>query len=241
MAFVETSYRDAVAYVHLNRPERLNAVVPGLLDELCGALTEAAEGATGVVVAGHGRAFCSGHDLKESNVQRDPASHRRDVTLAQDVTRLMKRFPGPVVAAVHGYALGAGAEIALAADFVIASEGATFGFPEVQRGLSVTGGISNLLPRLVGLARANELMLLGDWISGTRALEIGLIYATFAEADLQREATVLITRLLAQPHEAFVRAKRTLLAGVEGSLEQALEYEVVATIAARAAYPESAE
>ena len=93
----------------------------------------------------------------------------------QEVTRLTRRFPGPVVAAVHGYALGAGCEFALACDVVVATEDAQFGFPEVGVGLSVTGGISRLLPMLVGWAKAKELLLLGDRVTGAEAAQIGLV------------------------------------------------------------------
>lgn len=241
MATVEVVYRGDAAFLYLNRPERLNAVVPTLLEELCRALVAAADNAGAVIVAGNGRAFCSGHDLKEKVDHADTAAHRRDVALAQDVTRLMRSFLGPVVAAVHGYALGAGAEIALAADFVVAARDAMFGFPEVKRGLSVTGGISHLLPRMVGLPRAKELMLLGEWVSGERAVEIGLIHSAVEAEQLKPAVAALVARLIGEPRDAFARAKRTLNAGVEGSLGQALEYEIVEAVGSRATYPGIAE
>ena len=135
-----------------------------LVDELVAALDPRREEASVIVLAGRGRAFCAGHDLKEPEPVETPVQTRVRLEGIQEVTRLMPPFPGPVVAAVHGYALGAGCEFALACDVVVAAEDAQFGFPEVSVGLSVTGGISRLLPVLVGWARAKELLC---WASGS--------------------------------------------------------------------------
>jgi 2-(1,2-epoxy-1,2-dihydrophenyl)acetyl-CoA isomerase len=114
--------------------------VPELTAGLAAALARAGQdGARVVVLAGRGRAFCSGHDLKEPVPPETVLQTRRRVDGIQDVTRAIRRFPGPVVAAVHGYALGAGCEFALGCDLVVAAEDAQFGFPEVSVGLSVTG------------------------------------------------------------------------------------------------------
>jgi enoyl-CoA hydratase/carnithine racemase len=163
---VDYTRDDDVAWIHLNRPHRLNAVVPALVDGLIDALERAArEGSRVVVLAGRGRSFCAGHDLKEPvpNETREQTAARVD--RIQDVTRLMRDFPGIAIAAVHGHALGAGCEFALGCDLVLADETARFGFPEVGVGLSVTGGVSQLLPRAVGVARAKELLLLGEHLS----------------------------------------------------------------------------
>jgi acyl-CoA synthetase (AMP-forming)/AMP-acid ligase II len=148
---VDYELDQSVARIFLNRPHRLNAVVPELTDALVAALGRAeADAARAVVLAGRGRAFCSGHDLKEPVPPETVLQTRRRVDGIQEVTRAIRRFPGPVIAAVHGYALGAGCEFALGCDLVVAAEDAQFGFPEVSVGLSVTGGISRLLPLLVG-------------------------------------------------------------------------------------------
>lgn len=111
---VDYELRDGIARVHLNRPHRLNAVVPALADGLAGALARAdREAARVVVLAGRGRAFCSGHDMKEPAPDEDTLGARHRIERIQDVTRRIRAFPGPVVAAVHGYALGAGCEFAL--------------------------------------------------------------------------------------------------------------------------------
>ena len=140
---VDYELDQSVARIYLNRPHRLNAVVPELTAGLVAALGRAGQdGARVVILAGRGRAFCSGFDLKEPMPAETVLATRIRVDGIQEVTRAIRRFPGPVVAAVHGYALGAGCEFALGCDLVVAAENAEFGFPEVSVGLSVTGGIS---------------------------------------------------------------------------------------------------
>ncbi|MBA2952723.1 enoyl-CoA hydratase/isomerase family protein [Nocardioides sp. MAH-18] len=226
---MEVEYvRDGdVAVIHLNRPERLNAVVPALTLGLRDALARAdREGARVVVLAGRGRAFCAGHDLKEPEPVETPVQTRARLEEIQDVTRLVRRFPGPVVAAVHGYALGAGCEFALACDVVVAAEDAQFGFPEVGVGLSVTGGISKLLPALVGWAKAKELLLLGDRVTGAEAAELGLV-ARAVPAGEHEEAALDLARTLAQrPPLALSLAKQVLDHGLDATMEGAMAREV---------------
>ena len=224
---VDYSCDGAVATVHLNRPERLNAVVPALTDDLAEALRRAtAEGARAVVLAGRGRSFCAGHDLKEPEPVETPLETRARLQAIQDVTRLIRAFPGPVIAAVHGHALGAGCEFALGCDVVVATEDAQFGFPEVEVGLSVTGGISRLLPALVGWARAKELMLLGERISGQRAGEIGMVARVVAPGEHETVALEIAARAAARPALAVSLAKRVLDEGLDASFEEALGREV---------------
>src|SRR5215471_20194463 len=167
---------DGIAVVTLNRPHRLNAVVPELVEGLCAALSQARADQVGAcVLTGAGRAFCSGYDLKQEPELISENEDRRRLQRTQDVTRLVRQAPFPVIAAVHGYALGAGCEFALCSDLVVAASDAQFGFPEVSVGLGVTGGISRLLPLAVGMARAKELVLLGEDYSAAQALELGLI------------------------------------------------------------------
>ncbi|MFY9927718.1 MAG: enoyl-CoA hydratase/isomerase family protein, partial [Streptosporangiaceae bacterium] len=197
---VDFELAESVARIYLNRPHRLNAVVPELTDALVRALARAGqEGARVVVLAGRGRAFCSGHDLKEQLPPETVLATRLRVDQIQDVTRAIRRFPGPVIAAVHGYALGAGCEFALGCDLVVAGEDAQFGFPEVSVGLSVTGGISRLLPLLVGPVRAKELLLLGDRFTAARALELGLVNRVTAAGQHEQAAAEMAARLRDQP------------------------------------------
>ena len=224
---VDYSYADGVAWLHLNRPERLNAVVPELTEGLIAALERAgADGARVVVLAGRGRAFCAGHDLKEPDPVENATQTRQRLERIQDVTRIVRRFPGVVIAAVHGYALGAGCEFALACDLVVADDDARFGFPEVGVGLSVTGGISRLLTDLVGLRKAKELLLFGERVSAPEALAIGLINRVAPAGQHEKLAADLAQQLIARPPVAVTLAKRVLDLGSEGTLEQALAWEV---------------
>lgn len=223
---VRTTIEDAhgVALIQLNRPQRLNAVVPALVDDLLAALdTAATSQVRAVVLAGNGRAFCAGHDLKEPAPQRDS---RARVERIQHVTRALKALPQPVVAAVHGYAIGAGAEFALGSDLILAEEDAVFAFPEVSLGLSVTGGASKLLPLLIGLTKAKELLLLGEDVPASTAQQIGIVNTIVDSGTVTDRALELAGRLAERPVAAATMAKRALDHGVDGSLESALELEV---------------
>jgi 2-(1,2-epoxy-1,2-dihydrophenyl)acetyl-CoA isomerase len=224
---VDYELTESVARVHLNRPHRLNAVVPELTAALVAAFNRARDdGARVVVLAGRGRAFCSGHDLKEQLPPETVLATRLRVEQIQDVTRAIRRFPGPVIAAVHGYALGAGCEFALGCDLVVAAEDAQFGFPEVSVGLSVTGGISRLLPLLVGPVRAKELLLVGERFGAARALELGLVNQVTAAGEHEQAAAALAARLRDRPPLAMALAKQALDRGADCALEEALAAEV---------------
>jgi len=224
---VDYELDQPVARVYLNRPHRLNAVVPELTAGLVAALDRAgADGARVVILAGRGRAFCSGHDLKEPMTREPVLATRRRVDGIQDVTRAIRRFPGPVIAAVHGYALGAGCEFALGCDLVVASEETWFGFPEVSVGLSVTGGISRLLPLLAGPVRAKELLLLGERFDAAAARGMGLINRVCPAGQHESAAADLAGRLADKPQRALALAKQALDRGADATLEEAMAAEV---------------
>jgi enoyl-CoA hydratase/carnithine racemase len=223
---VEYELAESVARIYLNRPHRLNAVVPELTTSLVTALGRAGQdGARVVILAGRGRAFCSGFDLKEPVQHETVLATRLRVDGIQEVTRAIRRFPGPVIAAVHGYALGAGCEFALGCDLVVAAQDAQFGFPEVSVGLSVTGGISRLLPLLVGPVRAKELVLLGDRFGAPRALELGLVNRVAPAGEHELLAAGMAARLRDQPPLALALAKQALDRGAECALEEAMAAE----------------
>ncbi len=229
---VSYSTNGRVAAVHLDRPNRLNAVVPALVDGVLASFERArAEEVAVVVLAGRGRAFCAGHDLKEPAPAEDEAAARLRLQRIQDVTRAIRSFPGPVIAAVHGYALGAGAEFALGCDLVVAAQDARFGFPEVGVGLSVTGGISALLPRTVGPVRAKELLFLGEHLSADDAHRLGLVNRVVPTGSHEEAADELAQRLAAQPPSALALAKSLLDQGVDSTEPEAFEREVDAAIA----------
>jgi len=218
---------DGVALVHLNRPDRLNAVTAELTEHLLTALRRAHDDAAPVIVlAGRGRAFCAGHDLREPIPTETELDTRRRVQRLQDVTRALRDLPGIAIAAVHGYVLGAGCEFALACDLVVADEDTRFGFPEVGVGLSVTGGVSALLPRIVGPYRAKELLVLGEHVTATRAAELGLVNTVTAPGQHTGTALELATRIAARPPVATSIAKRAVDLGLTATLDQALATEV---------------
>ncbi|OLZ51949.1 enoyl-CoA hydratase/isomerase family protein [Amycolatopsis keratiniphila] len=224
MSTVDYALDDGIAVIWLNRPERLNAVVAELVDDLLEALDAAAKSdARAVVLAGRGRAFCAGHDLKEPTPEGDS---RPRLDRLQDVTRRLRGLRQPVIAAVHGYAIGAGAEFAMGCDLILAAEDAVFAFPEVSLGLSVTGAASRLLPLLVGPLKAKELLLLGERVSGAEAYELGLVNATAPADDLMDTALAWAARIAAHPAAAATMAKRALDSGIDSSLDAALELEV---------------
>ncbi len=207
-----------VARIWLNRPERLNAVNATLVEGLVDALSRAIDERVGAaILAGRGRAFCSGHDLKDDD---------SDPQRLQDVTRAVRRAPFPVITAVHGYALGSGCEFALCSDLVVAAEDAVFGFPEVEVGLGVTGGISHVLPLAVGIARAKELVLLGERFDAGQAERLGLINRVVPHDVLHDEALAMAQQLASKPQGALARAKEVLDRGSQVTLEAALDLEV---------------
>lgn len=224
---VEYALNDTVAQIHLARPERLNAVTPELTRALAEALRRAtSDRARAIVLAGRGRAFCAGHDLKEPVPDESVLQTRHRLEEIQDVTRLVRAFPGPVVAAVHGYALGAGCEFALACDIVVAADDAVFGFPEVSVGLSVTGGVSRLLPMLVGWAKAKELLLVGERVSGAEAAEFGLVARAVPSGTHEQVALELARQIAARPAVSVSLAKQVLDQGLDASVEEAMAREV---------------
>lgn len=207
---------DGVAEIRLNRPERLNAVIEQLYDEVLAAL-DAAESdpeVRVVVLTGAGRAFCVGADLKaHAAAHRSDIQKRQYLIKANAVCRRIRALAKPVIAAVNGYALGAGAEMAVAADFMLIKEQARIGFPEVGIGTFLGGGVTHVLPRLVGLAKARELIFTGVRVDGREAAAMGL--ATRALPDDQFEAGVraFAAEIAAKAPLSMALAKQHLNAG----------------------------
>jgi len=224
---------SGVRVLTLNRPSRLNAIVPELLEELIAALGAADRdpAVRSIVLTGAGRAFCAGDDLKEFGSQsKDPASTRAYIERIQDVTRGMVLGGTPIVGAIRGWAVGGGLEWVINCDFAIAAEGTRFFFPEVALGVFVTGGVTALLPRLVGLQRARELIMLGERFDAAQAHAWGLVWKVVPDADLVREAIALAQRIAALP-SGPVRDLRRILAGPgPAGLDAAMAAETDATV-----------
>ena len=227
--FISVQITEGLAKVLLNRPDRLNAASPVLVSELRSALAEVlAAGVAVVVISGEGRAFCAGHDLKEPELTAGSPEFDSHLENLQEITNMLRDERLVSIAAVHGFVLGAGLEIALSCDFVIAEQQALLGFPEVSVGLSVTGGISYLLPQAVGLPKAKELILLGEKFTALEAQDMGLINFTAHQSDLIDEADALARSVLEKPRTALMLAKRYLEAGHRQAIDQAMTREVVA-------------
>lgn len=219
----------AVMVIRFNRPHRLNAVVEPLYRELLAALAEAERDPEirAVVLSGEGRAFCVGADMKEHGAAGRTLHQRREyLQLGNDVCEAILRSPLPVVAAVNGYALGAGAEMAVACDFMVMSEAAQIGFPEVSIGTCVGGGVSQLLPQLVGLGQARRLLYTGVRIDGIEAARLGLASQAVPAEALMDAALGLAETLSRQAPISLAMLKRLVNQGSHESLESQLQQEL---------------
>jgi enoyl-CoA hydratase/carnithine racemase len=224
---------EGVRVVTLNRAHRLNAIVPELLEDLIAALAAADRdpAVRAIVLSGAGRAFCSGDDLKEFGTQvANEASTRAYVERIQDVTRALVLGDTPVVGAIRGWAVGGGLEWVINCDFAVAAEGTRFFFPEISWGVFVTGGVSELLPRLVGLQRARDLIMLGERFDAAQAQAWGLIWKVVPDADLMPEALAVASRIAALPPGPVRDLRRILARRSGGGLEAAMAAETDATV-----------
>lgn len=213
----------------LNEPRRLNAVseemYSALLSELDAA--ERDDSVRALILAGAGRAFCAGANLKRHAAgDRDADQRREYATLAGRVCERLQQIRKPVVAAVHGYAFGAGLELALSADFLLAADDAVMAFPEISLATYVGGGVTSSLPRLVGLARARRLLFLGERFTGADAAGWGLAAASVPAGTLAQEAETLASRLAALAPRPVEMMKADLIDAGRRSLADALEAEI---------------
>jgi 2-(1,2-epoxy-1,2-dihydrophenyl)acetyl-CoA isomerase len=218
----------AIRRLTLNRPDRLNSLTRAMLSEIGDALGEiAADGeARLLVITGAGRGFCAGQDLKESDAVEDGEAVRATVERHYNpVIRQIRSLPIPVLAAVNGMAAGAGAGLALACDMVIAAQSAQFLLAFARLGLVPDAGISWLLPRLVGEARALGLGLLAEPIDAATAAQWGMIWRAVPDADYAAAIAAAEQQLAALPTQAVALMKRALNESGHNSLEQQLALE----------------
>jgi enoyl-CoA hydratase/carnithine racemase len=224
---------DGVQKISLNRPHRLNAIVPELLEDLIAALDAANHDARvgAIVLTGEGRAFCAGDDLKEFNNQAtEEAGTRAYIERIQDVTRAIVLGARPVVGAIRGWAAGGGLEWVINCDFALAAVGTRFFFPEIALGVFVTGGVTELLPRLVGLARAREMIMLGEKFDAEQAKSWGLVRDVVADEALLPATIELAKRIAALPRERVADLRRILARPGQAGLEAAMAQETAATV-----------
>jgi enoyl-CoA hydratase len=219
--------RDAVAYVTLNRPQALNAYSVGMRDDLFEVLSavKADDEVRVVVFRGAGdKAFCAGADLKEF-LTAPSAVKARDIRALRDLWRLFLSMPQPLVAALHGYVLGSGIEIALFCDLRIAAEDVLFGFPEVELGILPAAGGTQTLPRTIGLAWALDMLLTGRRLKGPEALRTGLVHRLVPREKLLQTADELALKIASFAPDAVRNAKQAVLRGADMPLDQGLELE----------------
>jgi enoyl-CoA hydratase/carnithine racemase len=222
-----------IATVTLDRPGKLNALTFEAYADLRDLLAELPQrgDARVLVIRGSGRAFCSGGDVNEiigATLAMAPHDLLAFTRMTGEVIKAMRECPIPVIAVLHGMAAGAGAVIALAADFRVAAPAASFAFLFTKVGLSGADmGAAYLLPRLVGLGRATRLLMLGDTIGAAEAERIGLISSLVGEDELDDAVSVLASRLAAGPSQAYAQTKALLTREQDMSLSGALELEAM--------------
>jgi enoyl-CoA hydratase/carnithine racemase len=220
-----------VATLTLNRPERLNALTFEVYAELRDAFRalDTEPGVKAVLITGAGRGFCSGGDVEDiigALFGRDSAGLLEFTRMTCDLVLAIRRCRRPVIAALNGTVAGAGAVIAVACDFRIAAESAKIAFLFVRVGLSGADmGASWLLPRIVGLGHATELLMTGEFMDARRAAEIGLYHRVVPQDRVLAEATALAEKLARGPSPALAVTKRALEIEAHLDLERALAYE----------------
>jgi enoyl-CoA hydratase len=234
MPTVELEIVGSIARITLNRPDKLNAIDAGMLDQLEGALdtAEGMEEVRAVLIDGNGRAFSAGFDMASPS---DVSKAARDDRLRRELTRdfeVIMRFwdcPKPTIAAVHGFCLGSAMEITAVCDITIAADDTRFGAPEVKYG---SGIVCLILPWIIGFKHASELLLVGNnEITASRAGSIGLINRVVPAAELQSEALAVARQIAANDALAVRLTKRAIhrsleIAGLRSALQDALDLDI---------------
>ncbi|MFC2163552.1 enoyl-CoA hydratase/isomerase family protein [Acidobacteriota bacterium] len=230
-----------VVTIRLNRPERMNAVNEEMYTEIqdilegfrndpdvrCLILTGSVLERGGIVK----QAFCAGADLKKHAAgERNAAQREAYIRLAHETVRKIYTFPKPVIAAVNGPARGAGAEMAISCDFILMAEEATLGFSETGLGTFVGGGVTHILPHLIGLAKAKELIYTGRIVDGRIAEQLGLAFGCYSSLHLLEEAKALASKLAEKGPISIAFAKEYLQRSPGLDIEAALELETKAIL-----------
>jgi enoyl-CoA hydratase len=218
---------DSLAYVTLNRPQALNVYNIKMRDELFEVLSSIKDDSEVRVAIFKGageKAFCAGADLSEFLTAPSPVIARQ-VRFGRDVWGLFLSLPQPLIAAVHGYALGSGIEIALCCDMRIASEDAKFGLPEVGLGILPAAGGTQTLSRAIGPARALEMLLTNRWINSEEAHRIGLVNRVVSRDKLLTTAEELAVKIASFDPLVVRSAKQAVVRGMDMSLSDGLNLE----------------
>ena len=218
---------NGVAKLTINRPEAYNALSPETMQEIINAIEEAKKDdeIKVLVIRGSGdKAFIAGADIK-TFPSLNPLTARQFAELGQEITKRIESLGKPVIAAVNGFALGGGCEVALACDFIIASENAKFGQPEINLAIVPGWGGSQRLPRIMGRNKTKEWCLLGDHISAKEAERFGLIYKVVPADKLDQTADELCEKLMSKSPVALRLAKEAINRALEMDLNTGLAFE----------------
>lgn len=216
-----------IGIITLNRPHRLNALTGQLLKAFMEKLDTARrdKDAAVIILTGAGKSFCSGEDLKETAEGKSVATWMDEAERLQDVQRYTLKLDKPLIAAVKGYAVGGGCEIAMSCDIRIAGDSAVFGFPETGVGLTVTNAGTKLLTHLVGLGKAKELVFTGEFIDASEACRIGLANKVVPDDVLMDEALVTAQKISQRSPMALKLSRIAIDQGMSASFEEILELE----------------
>ncbi len=222
-----------IGYVTLNRPHVLNAMNDEWIHALVAAAQTAHEdqAARVIVVRGRGRAFCAGADLKEIPRRQELMEHwRTHIGPEQEIARRLRRLGKPLIAQVHGYAVGGGCEVAMLADMRIAAEGTRFGFTEVKVGATVTmGGLYNLT-RIVGAGRAFELLYSAELIDAAEAMRIGLVNRVVPAGELEAFVRALAQKIAAHYPAELALTREGVYRAMDMDFDASVEMELGAAL-----------
>ena len=224
---------EAIATIKLNRPKVLNALNKQLWIEFKAALADAKTDpiVKVLIITGEGRSFSTGADQKESKII-DLENYREHLVDVQETSRQLIRFEKPTIAAINGYALGSGCELALACDIRIAATDAQIGSPEAKVESSVTGGAIRLIQDLIGPAKAREFLFTGEYIHGKEAARIGLVNKAVPLDKLMETAMEMAEKIAEKSDFSIKMIKKGLLIASAGvSLEGLMDYEIEASLA----------
>jgi enoyl-CoA hydratase len=227
---LRVSEQDGIAKIVINRPDKLNALNRAVLDELALAVRDLSrrDGPRVAILTGEGqRAFVAGADIAEMSTMT-VAGAKDFADAGHRACRLIEEAPCPFIAAVHGFALGGGCELALACDFIYASDKAKFGQPEVSLGLMPGFGGTQRLARRVGPGRARELVYTGDHINAESALAMGLVNAVVPAGELEERVLAVAQKIAQKAPLSIAASKRVILRGAEIDLVAACELEAQA-------------
>lgn len=224
---IKYEVREGIAYITINRPQAMNALNCDVLDELTAAFTEVAndEAVKAAILTGEGKAFVAGADIAQMN-QMNASEGRAMIIKGHNLMNFMESIEKPIIAAVNGFALGGGCELAMACDFRVASEKAKFGQPEVNLGIIPGFGGTQRLPRLVGKAMGKYLIMTAEMINAEEAYRIGLVEKVAAPEELIAKCEEIAKTIMSKAPIAIAAAKTAVNNGYGLDMKTASAFEI---------------